>query len=86
ALNGTAPYTYTNGVRGTPQSSSDFPNLPAGTDTFYVRDANGCTASIIATVPVNTGYTFSASVYITASRTQTCSAVTDTFVASPYFG
>ena len=86
AYNGTAPYSYTNGIHGTAQSSSDFSGLPAGIDTFYVRDANGCKASIIATVPVNTGYTFTPTVSITAGRTQVCGSVIDTFRSTNTFG
>lgn len=42
---GTAPYTYSlNG--GTPQTSSTFSNLSAGTYTVTVRDAKGCSSTI----------------------------------------
>jgi hypothetical protein len=46
---GTAPYTYSlNG--GTPQTSSTFSNLAAGTYTVTVRDSKGCSSTIIGIV------------------------------------
>jgi gliding motility-associated-like protein len=52
---GTAPYTYSNNNGGNYTTSSVFTNLGSGTYTIVVKDANGCTASSIATLtlPVN---------------------------------
>ncbi len=49
ASGGTAPYSYAlNG--GAFQSSNQFANLPAGTDTIQIRDARNCTLSRIVNI------------------------------------
>jgi large repetitive protein len=49
ASNGTAAYTFSlNG--GAYASATTYPNLIAGTYTIVVKDANGCTQSITATI------------------------------------
>ncbi len=48
---GTAPFTYSiNPQAGTVVNARDFRNLPAGTYTFTVTDANGCTATVTRTL------------------------------------
>lgn len=46
---GVGPFTYTMDG-GTPQSSATFSGLSAGTYTFEVTDANGCTSTINETI------------------------------------
>ncbi len=46
---GTAPYTYAQGT-GTYQASGTFTGLAAGTYTFHIQDANGCTHDTIVNV------------------------------------
>lgn len=54
--NGSAPYTYT--VNGGPsQTSNVFTGLVAGTYTFVVTDAGGCTGTVTRTVGSGTGLT-----------------------------
>lgn len=49
AAGGTAPYQYS--IDGSTFGAADaFSNLPAGNYTLTVQDANGCTASVAATV------------------------------------
>ncbi|WP_367391622.1 cadherin-like domain-containing protein [Lewinella sp. LCG006] len=52
AAGGTPGYTYQL-ENGTPQSSNIFSNVPNGTYTITVTDANGCSAAVTATVAVN---------------------------------
>jgi hypothetical protein len=49
ASGGTGAYTYKLN-RGNYQTSNIFSGVPAGTDTIYVKDANGCIASGIITI------------------------------------
>ncbi|MCC6727220.1 MAG: proprotein convertase P-domain-containing protein [Saprospiraceae bacterium] len=51
ATGGTGSLQYS--IGGAPQSSSEFSNLPNGSYTVTVTDANGCTATATATVFVN---------------------------------
>jgi len=46
---GTSPYTYKNGT-GSYQASATFSTLAAGSYTFTVKDANGCTQTVSSTV------------------------------------
>jgi len=46
---GTSPYTYKNGT-GSYQASATFSTLAAGSYTFTVLDANGCTQTVTSTV------------------------------------
>jgi gliding motility-associated-like protein len=51
ATGGTSPFSYTNLTSGgAPQSSPLFTGLTAGTYTFRVTDASGCTAQIVAII------------------------------------
>ena len=49
AVGGTAPYQYARGS-GLYGSTSTFSNLPAGTYTFHIKDANNCIADTLLTV------------------------------------
>lgn len=53
AMGGTPDYTYQL-EDGATQDSPIFSNLPNGTHTFTVTDANGCQTTVMATVAVNT--------------------------------
>ena len=49
ATGGVAPLQYS--IDGTNyQAGNSFTNLPAGAYTFYVKDANGCTANVLLTL------------------------------------
>ena len=56
ATGGTAPYTYALNA-GAYQSSNILSNVPAGTHTIMVKDANGCTKSSIITIIISTSNT-----------------------------
>ena len=58
---GTSPYTYKNGT-GSYQASATFSTLAAGSYTFTVKDANGCTQTVTSTVTEPTALTLSGSV------------------------
>ena len=58
---GTSPYTYKNGT-GSYQTSATFSTLAAGSYTFTVKDANGCTQTVTSTVTEPTALTLSGSV------------------------
>jgi len=58
---GTSPYTYKNGT-GSYQASATFSTLAAGSYTFTVKDANGCTQTVTSTVSEPTVLNLSASV------------------------
>ena len=47
---GTGPYTYRLGTSGAYSSPNTFPNLRAASYRIYIKDANGCTGNISATV------------------------------------
>ncbi|MBL7766532.1 MAG: gliding motility-associated C-terminal domain-containing protein [Chitinophagaceae bacterium] len=49
---GLSPYTYANGT-GAYTSSGAFSNLPVGTYTLHVKDANGCTHDTIISISLN---------------------------------
>ena len=58
---GTSPYTYKNGT-GSYQASATFSTLAAGSYTFTVLDANGCTQTVTSTVAEPSVLNLSASV------------------------
>ena len=58
---GTSPYTYKNGT-GSYQASATFSTLAAGSYTFTVLDANGCTQTVTSTVTEPSVLNLSASV------------------------
>ncbi|MFN6076785.1 MAG: gliding motility-associated C-terminal domain-containing protein, partial [Fluviicola sp.] len=59
ASGGVSPYQYAIGA-GPFGASNLFSNLTAGTYTFTVRDANNCTATVIATITSPTPVSFTA--------------------------
>ncbi len=87
ATGGTSPYTFT--IHGTATSNTDgiFTGLPAGSYTFDVQDAHGCTTSQLVTIGEPAA--FSASIFnqsdATCNGTSTGSAsITATGGTSPY--
>ncbi len=50
ATGGTGTYQYKLGANGTYSANGVFAGLTAGTDTFYVKDANNCTVSSVLTL------------------------------------
>lgn len=47
---GTPAYLYTIGSGGAYTNNTVFNNLPAGTDTIYIQDANGCLRDTVLTI------------------------------------
>jgi len=50
AQGGTATYTYSDSEFGTYTTNNVFSGLAAGDYTFWVKDANGCTATATVTI------------------------------------
>ncbi|MBK8706752.1 MAG: T9SS type A sorting domain-containing protein [Saprospiraceae bacterium] len=60
-FNGVAPYTIVwsgpvNGSATTASNGFNIANLPAGTYTIVVTSANGCSDTVVVTLPTTTGY------------------------------
>ena len=83
---GTAPITYASNPGGTYQASNVFANLAAGTYQYIVKDANGCTTLVNATI--TPGPSLSASVVtnnLACNNTATGNiVVTNTSGTAPY--
>ncbi len=76
ATGGTPTYMYTLNA-GTPQSSSSFSGLTAGTYTVTITDANNCSATVPVTITQPTQVTVSATVV-----NATCGAANGSITAS----
>jgi large repetitive protein len=60
------PYQYKLN-NGTWVASNSFINLAAGTYTVFIKDANGCTASVVASINNNGNFYFNTSSYVLPS-------------------
>ena len=76
--NGTGPYQYSDDSGTTWQTSNIFTGLPSGTHTIDVKDANGCTGTVSATITDGASLTATATSTATACPGSSSGSITVT--------